>query len=313
MSGVPLLNLSLSRATVDRQGVRRTDDGLLDRLWADDAVLVVRTHDGRTPVTSSGDGAAPRLALVPPSHVPAASVSGVRALLGTGPDGTWYVAAEVADPSLDPGAGDEWQELRSLGSVLDDTEAGLLTEAVALMRWHAVHPRCPRCGTATEVVAAGWVRRCPADSSEHFPRTDPAVIMSVVDADDRLLLGHNDLWPAKRYSTLAGFVEPGESLENAVRREVLEEVGVVVGDVAYLGSQPWPFPASLMLGFRGTAVSTEVITDDVEITDARWFSRAELAAALESGDVKLPPPVSISRRLIEDWYGEELGEDEAWA
>lgn len=309
MAPAPLPDLSLSRSASDRQGARRGDAGLLERLWADDAVRVVRVHDGRTPVTRDGDGGPdgqPRLALVPPSHVPGGAPHGVRVLLGTDPDGTWYVAQEVADPSLDPGGGDDWADLRTLGAELDALEAGLLTQAVAVLRWHAVNPRCPRCGAPTSVEQAGWVRKCTADGSEHFPRTDPAVIMSVVDADDRLLLGHNDMWPAKRYSTLAGFVEPGESLESAVRREVLEEVGIEVGDVDYLGNQPWPFPASLMLGFRGTAVSTDVVTDDVEITDARWFSREELVAALRDGDVLLPPPVSIARRIIEHWYGGSL-------
>ncbi|TNM68543.1 NAD(+) diphosphatase [Streptomyces sp. NP160] len=312
MAPAPLPDLSLSRSASDRQGARRGDDGLLEALWKDDATRVLRVHDGRTPVARDDDGeggqrgGGPRLALVPPSHVPSGAPHGVRVLLGTGPDGTWYVAEEVADPSLDPGGGDDWADLRTLGAELDALEAGLLTQAVAVLRWHAVHPRCPRCGAPTAVEEAGWVRRCTADGSQHFPRTDPAVIMSVVDADDRLLLGHNDMWPAKRYSTLAGFVEPGESLEAAVRREVLEEVGIEVGDVDYLGNQPWPFPASLMLGFRGTAVSTQVLTDDVEITDARWFTREELAAAVRDGDVLLPPPVSIARRIIEQWYGGPL-------
>jgi NAD+ diphosphatase len=301
-----LAGLSLSRSTVDRRGNHRVDEALLEQLWADPASRVVRTSAGRTPVVPGGR---PRLDLVAPSAV---AEPRVRALLGTGPDGTTYLAAEVEAPALDPGTGDEWQDLRRLGAVLDDTEVGLLTQAVALMHWHAVHPRCPRCGAATEVEAAGWVRRCTEDGSQHFPRTDPAVIMAVVDEDDRLLLGHNPVWPEKRYSTLAGFVEPGESLEAAVRREVLEEVGVVVGEVTYLGNQPWPFPASLMLGFLGRAVETAVSTDEVEITDARWFTREELATAVGQGSVLLPPPISIARRMIEHWYGGTIEDDTPW-
>ena len=135
---------------------------------------------------------------------------------------------------------------------LDGAEAGLATTAVALDAWHDRHVRCPRCGAATRVEQAGWIRVCVVDGSEHYPRTDPAVIMAVVDDADRILLGHAAQWAPGRWSTLAGFVEAGESLEHAVRREVLEETGVVVGEVAYRGSQPWPFPASLMLGFRAT-------------------------------------------------------------
>jgi NAD+ diphosphatase len=304
-----LTGLSLSRSTVDREGNHRTEPGLLDRLWADEATRVLRTMAGRTPVRPGASAGTTRLDLVAPSAVPRTSL---RALLGVGPDGVRYVAAEVADEAELDDAGVEWADLRQLGVVLDDTESGLLTEAVALMRWHAVHPCCPRCGAPTEVVSAGWVRRCPRDGSEHFPRTDPAVIMAVVDRDDRMLLGHNDAWPAGRYSTLAGFVEPGESLEAAVRREVLEEVGVVVGEVTYLGNQPWPFPASLMLGFIGRTDDPTVRTDDVEITDARWFTREQLAAALASGEVLMPPPVSIARRIIEHWYGGPLEGDAAW-
>jgi NAD+ diphosphatase len=144
---------------------------------------------------------------------------------------------------------------------------------------------------------------CTQEGSEHYPRTDPAVIMSVIDADDRLLLGHGAGWEQGRFSTLAGFVEPGESLEAAVRREVGEEVGVVIGDVIYRGSQPWPFPASIMLGFRAYATSTEIDVDGSEVDEARWFSRAGLDDAIAAGEVRLSPSISIARRLIEDWYG----------
>jgi NAD+ diphosphatase len=210
-----------------------------------------------------------------------------------------------AAPLLDKltGPGRRWAGLRDVGTLLDDTGAGLFTAALALANWHAVHPRCARCGTPTVVVQAGWARSCPACGAEHYPRTDPAVIMAVVDDDGRLLLGRQAAWPPKRYSTLAGFVEPGESLEAAVRREVAEEAGVVVGAVEYRGSQPWPFPSSLMLGFRGHAVGTAVEVDGVELAHARWWTREEFEADLASGELMLPPRVSIARRLIEDWYG----------
>ncbi|ACZ29822.1 NUDIX hydrolase [Xylanimonas cellulosilytica DSM 15894] len=208
-------------------------------------------------------------------------------------------------------AGGGWRTLRSLDA-LDDLEQGLATQAVSLTNWHAVHAFCPRCGAPTHVRKAGWVRWCPVEDRELYPRTDPAVIMAVVDDDDRLLLGHAAHWPARRFSTLAGFVEPGESLEQAVRREVAEEVGVVVADgpadVVYRGSQAWPFPASLMLGFRARVVGRGAVAapDGVELSDARWFTRAELLAAVEGDEVRLPVRLSIARALIEEWYGEPL-------
>jgi NAD+ diphosphatase len=196
--------------------------------------------------------------------------------------------------------------LRQVGALLDGRDANLLTTAVALAAWHATHRHCPACGAPTDVAEAGAVRVCPVDGSLQHPRVDPAVIMAVVDDDDRLLLGHQARWPTNRFSTLAGFVEPGESLEQAVAREVLEETGVVVASSAYVGSQPWPFPRSLMLGFISRAATTEISEDRVEIMEARWFTRADLARALEAGEVILPSHVSIARRLIEHWYGGRL-------
>jgi len=200
--------------------------------------------------------------------------------------------------------------LREAGPTLPSHQAALAVTAVALSNWHESHPRCARCGAPTEAVSAGWVRKCSADGSEHYPRIDSAVIMLVRDHDDRALLARNAAWAQGWFSTLAGFVEPGETLEAAVRREVFEETGVIVGagddDVVYLGSQPWPFPSSLMLGFHAIAEGTAVTVDGHEVGDARWFSRDELATACIDRVVTLPPRLSISRRLIERWYGEPL-------
>ncbi len=201
-----------------------------------------------------------------------------------------------------------WSSLREAARVLDVSDAALLVEAVAVSNWHATHTHCPRCGTPTTVEGSGWVRRCPQDNSQHFPRTDPAIIVTVVDKDDRLLLGSGTNWPEGRYSTLAGFVEPGESLEAAVIREIEEESGVVVHSPQYLGSQPWPFPNSLMLGFKATATSTSTKADGVEIRDVRWFTREELAADLRSGAIAVAGGVSIARALIEHWFGGPLPE-----
>jgi NAD+ diphosphatase len=203
-------------------------------------------------------------------------------------------------------------DLRTLGGLLSDEQAGMMVHAVGLAHWHRSHPRCARCGEPTDVAQEGHVRHCAACGADHFPRTDPAVIMMVIDRQDRCLLARNSAWPEKRFSSLAGFVEPGESLEQAVAREVLEEVGVPVEDAVYVGSQPWPFPASLMLGFHARAVSDRVRIDNDEIAEARWFTRAELKSAIESGEVLPPGGISIARHLLELWYGEPIPEEHKW-
>ena len=306
----PLDGLSLSRSAVDRAADRRSDPDLLKRLLAEPSTPVLALVGGTAPVAPDLS----RLELLPASSVPDAEPP-VLAYLGRsagGQDhlGMLWPAGEVPELGLPDGT--RWAGLRELGAVLDDRDTGLLTTAVALGGWHASHPRCARCGHPTDVAQAGWQRHCPECGADHYPRTDPAVIMAVESADGRLLLGRQATWPEKRFSTLAGFVEPGESLEAAVRREVAEEAAVAVGQVTYRGSQPWPFPSSLMLGFRAVATSTDIRVDGDELAEARWWTPAELVADLEAGEVLLPPRVSIARRLIEDWYGAELPGGEAW-
>jgi NAD+ diphosphatase len=292
-----LPHLALSRAVVDRDAGRRTDPAWLAAAWADPSTRVLRLRDGRAAV--SGDP--PRLDLgVRPD---ATEVS--RLFLGRH-DGVAYFAAVEDGPDVGDEHGPSYLGLREVGARLDDLEAGLLVHAVSLANWHATHQRCPRCGAPTRPENAGHTRRCEADGTEHYPRTDPAVIMLVVDDDDRLLLGRQTSWPEGRFSTLAGFVEPGESLEAAVRREVREEVGIDVDAVTYLGSQPWPFPSSLMLGFTARARSTGVTRNDGEIAETRWYTRDAMLADIRSGALHMSPTVSISRRLIEHWYGEPL-------
>ncbi len=204
----------------------------------------------------------------------------------------------------------EWGDLRSLGHRLGERDAGLFTQALALANWHIAYGFSPRTGEATRIGAAGWTR-VGADGREVFPRTDAAVIVGITDADDRMLLGSNALWEAHRFSLLAGFVEPGESLEAAVIREVHEESGLRVTDPVYLGSQPWPFPASLMVGFRAhvpEGESTVGTPDGAEILELRWFTRDELRDAAAAGEIILPGPTSIARAIIEDWYGDEVAD-----
>jgi NAD+ diphosphatase len=188
---------------------------------------------------------------------------------------------------------------------LSEPDAGFMVHAVALAEWHAGHRFCPRCGGRLRVTDAGHVLTCEQCERQQFPRSDPAVIMMVTDGD-RALLGRQPSWPEGRYSTLAGFVEPGESLEDAVVREVAEETGVEVTDVTYFGNQPWPFPQSLMVGFFARAVTTEVTVDGDELSDARWFSREDMKSGAEAGTLVLPSGISISRSLVEAWYGGPL-------
>jgi NAD+ diphosphatase len=220
-------------------------------------------------------------------------------VLGVLEDGTplWVVEARDDEPLTG---------LREAAPLLGDADAGLLAYAQQLLHWRRTHRFCGTCGEPTAAAEAGHVRRCPNGHTAH-PRTDPVVIMLVVDGAERALLGRQPQWPAGRYSALAGFVEPGESLEAAVAREVAEEAGVTVADVRYRASQPWPFPANLMLGFEARYAGGEVAADEEELEDARWFTRAELEAAVAGGPeapVLLPPPLAIARRLVDAWLAE---------
>lgn len=196
--------------------------------------------------------------------------------------------------------------LRQLAATLTETEGDLATTAVALVNWHRVAPYCGRCGALTEVREGGLARWCPTCERPRFPRTDPAVIVAILDDEGRLLLGHHAQWDATRVSLLAGFVEAGESLEQAVHREMLEESGLELADLRYVGSQPWPFPRSLMLGFVARARGTDVVVDGTEIEWARFFTRDELEAGVNGGELSLPTSASIASRIIGEWRAGRL-------
>lgn len=225
--------------------------------------------------------------------------AGEWAFLGTDSGGGAYAAVMV--DRVDKGLGPV--SLRTLGPLLSPLEASLAIHAIGLSRWHQSHRHCARCGAVTVIEQAGHTRVCPECGAEHYPRTDPAVIMLITDGEDRALLGRQPVWPEGRFSTLAGFVEPGEALDDAVRREVMEEVGIEVGEVTYAASQPWPFPSSLMLGFFGSALTTDIGIDHDEIAEARWFTRDEVSELTTASELLLPPNVSISRWLIQTWHG----------
>ncbi|GAA2367156.1 NAD(+) diphosphatase [Dactylosporangium salmoneum] len=286
---------------LDRAAHRRTDEAWLKEAWSRARVVVV--DDGHVLVH---EGEPPQLVLIDPAGAP----EGERFFLGEEEDGTVYfaVAADVTAPE-----GTRRVNLRQVGHALPDLPAGLFITAVALANWHSRHPYSPLSGKLTVAAQAGWVRMTEDGEETLWPRTDPAVIMLVHDGvagpDGRCLLGFNAQWKAlgttvPRFSTLAGFVEPGESAEMAVAREVLEEVGVKVGEVTYVASQPWPFPGSLMLGFHARAEAGAAITVDVEeIAEARWLTRTEIAEVLEgrSSEFGLPFPASIAHFLLTKW------------
>jgi NAD+ diphosphatase len=301
-----LSKLPLSRYELDRDYLTRERESLFDELWADPSTRVLPIFEGSALLSGAAE-----LALVPTDAI---ANTGLRVYLGRStsatarePVGTPIVAVQLEDAGHL--AESDWGNLRQLGDLLGDRDAGLFTEALAIINWHASHQFSPRTGEPTVSEKGGWVRRDPVSNTEVFPRTDPAIIVGVTDADDRLLLGSNALWESNRYSLLAGFVEPGESLEHAVAREIFEEAGIRVIDPVYLGSQPWPFPASIMLGFTARVDPESVgaaTPDGKEILDLRWFSRAELVAAL--GEIRLPGRTSIARAIIEEWFGETIND-----
>lgn len=300
----PLGRLALSRSTVDRATARRADGAWVEAAWSDPRSRVLVVSDSQALVRSA-DGR-PELVFISSAEAP----EGTKFLLGVDTDDVVYFGVSVPGGVSRVRSGEDDVQpvsLRQVGALLSDRDAGLLTHAVALANWHDTHTHCPRDGTPTVPAPAGHVTTCPTDGSEHFPRLDPAVIMLVTDPDDRCLLARNALWPKGRMSVLAGFVEPGESAEHAVAREVFEETAITVGHIRYLGSQPWPMPRSLMLGFQAAAPGGQRITVDAEeIGEARWFTREEMLAAIGTGELAVAPTSSIARRLIEFWYGGNL-------
>jgi NAD+ diphosphatase len=287
----------LSRTAHDRAHLaRKLDDPAGGR------PVRVLTVDGERAVPVHEDADGPRLVW---DEQPALPVGAV--FLGEA-DGVVFAAVRGERAlTVNGRAVDRWAGLRDLGADLDDLEAGLLVEAIGILEWHERNRFSPLTGAATTIERGGWVQRDPTTGTEHFPRTDPAVIMLVHDGADRVVLGRQAVWPPGRFSILAGFVEPGESAEAAVAREVAEEVGLTVTDIRYVASQPWPFPQSLMLGFVARAEGEDILRlDPDEIEEARWFTRDELRAG--GGPMALPPGISIARHLLDRWMAGEFSE-----
>ena len=308
--------LPLSRSSLDRDAAGRDAPDVLQRAWSDPATRVVVLAEGHA-MRESGEGA-PRLVYAEPGALPEPEL--LLYLGRTTEQDAEPAAGTVVLGAVYPEASDlgerDWADLRLDGAALSARDAGVFAELLGLANWHRTGGFSPRSGAPTAPGRGGWVRHPNGfdqeSSGQHvFPRTDAAVIMGVVDESDRLLLASNAAWPEDRFSVLAGFVEPGESFEAAVRREVDEETGIAVGDCRYLGSQPWPFPASVMVGFLAHVLPgapAELHADGVEIREARWFTREELASEAGAG-VRLPGRTSIARAIIEHWYGGRLEGD----
>ncbi|MET0353833.1 MAG: NAD(+) diphosphatase [Plantibacter flavus] len=298
-----LAGLPLARGGLDRHGELRSRPDVLDGLRVDPNARAVVLRGRRALVT--GDA----LDLLVPSDLPEPELmvylgSTVEDSPGT-PPGTDILLWVLADADADAITEDEdrWFDLRRSGHRLSDRDVGILATSLAIAGWHRAEPFCAHCGSPTTVRNAGWARHCPVDGNELFPRMDPAVIVAVVDPQGRILLGSNAMWEHNRYSLLAGYVDAGESLEQAVAREIFEESGMRLGTPVYLGSQPWPFPRSLMLGFVAPLAEDQdpeaLVPDGQEILDLRWFTREELEDP--AADVILPGPSSIARAVIDEW------------
>jgi NAD+ diphosphatase len=297
---------------IDRAGHLRENPATLDLLWSKAQILQIA--QGRI-------GAGGAEGYLDADRVSALIASGEfkegsRYFLGldavTGdPYFAWDTQWSVAKSDEEMKVG--FTTLREVGAALSDLDVELALHAVALSNWHRAHPCCAKCGAPTRVDLGGAVRVCDIDKSQHHPRTDSAVIVLVRDKDDRILLGHQPVWPEGRFSCFAGFLEPGETFEQCVAREVFEESGVSVREINYLGSQPWPFPASIMISFDAVTDFPETARPDgSEITEVKWFTRDQLRAEAKAGTLLLPPRISVARKMIERWLGETAHGGETW-
>jgi NAD+ diphosphatase len=298
----------MAQAVLNRDADARDDSELFDKLWLEPQTRIIVLYKGKTLIH---DG---HLKLLTTEQATAGKyrvyLGRTTVALGDQSVGTAIVLSVLSDNAAKAIEPDDtkWRELRRSGAGLHPRDAALFTQALAIHNWHETHQHCPNCGAITVMQQGGWSRLCVSEEREHFPRTDAAVIVSITDDEDRILLGTQGSWEQNRWSLLAGFVEAAESLEAAVVREVLEESGLLVTKPVYLASQSWPYPYSLMLGFSAqldpSNVPEDIRPDGIEIAKLRWFTRAELKA--EASSILLPSKISIARSLIEYWMGEEI-------
>jgi NAD+ diphosphatase len=290
---------------LDRVSQRRQDAGWVASLLEDPATRVLPLHGLKPPVCHSSAASLDWQSVAP--WRPLIDSGNTLILLGIR-DGRAFFALDAGSTEAASDNGSALMDARAAAPMIDGGEAAILAEARSLIDWHDRHRFCARCGTPSVVASGGWVRHCAECKTHHFPRVDPVVIMLGVRGE-RCLLGRGHRRPGARFSCLAGFMEPGETLEEAVRREVLEESGIHIGRVHYLASQPWPFPSSLMMGFLGEALTEEITIDPEEIAEARWFERDEVRAMVERSrsdapipDLPtLPPPLAIGHQIARRW------------
>ena len=307
---LPLMSAINSQPSrIDRSSHLRETPATLDLLWSKAQIL----HIAQGRIGAEGYLNADRVAALIASGE---FKEGSRYFLGldavTGdPYFAWDTQWSVAKSDDEMKVG--FTTLRDVGAALSAIDVELALHAVALSNWHRAHPCCAKCGAPTRVDLGCAVRVCDVDKSQHHPRTDSAVIVLVRDNDDRILLGHQPVWPEGRFSCFAGFLEPGETFEQCVAREVFEESGVSVREINYLGSQPWPFPASIMISFDAVTDFPEAARPDgTEITEVKWFTRDQLRAEAKAGTLLLPPRISVARKMIERWLGETAHGGETW-
>ena len=302
-----VLKLPLASSAVDRSGELRTDERELSRLW--DGAQILHFASGKFRVNSDFQLDFQSAQEISQLRESANFASGQELFLGIDNGIAYFAWCSDAIVFERFEEEENYQTLRSLGDYLSELEMGLAIHAQAIANWHHTHQFCSRCGQPTLSANGGSLRRCTSDGSEHYPRTDGAVIVLVRDNNDRVLLGRQKIWPELRFSCFAGFVEPGESFEQTVMREVFEEAGIKVEELNYLGSQPWPFPASIMISFSALATNPgEARPDGDDIEEIIWLTRDEMRSSIAENSLTLPPPMSVARKMIEFWY-EKNGAD----